>query len=92
MQNPRAMLDIAMIVPVGRAMREEEPLLPPPLLVVPALLLLFFVLVALTTAPPDPVPGRGAPVTWTLRVHTATGLTRLQTPERVVGLAEALFT
>ena len=91
MQNPRAILDIAMIVPVGRAASEGEPLLLPlPPLLAPALLLLFFVLV--TTAPLAPVPGRGAPVTWTLRVHMATGLTRLQTPERVVGLAEALFT
>jgi hypothetical protein len=81
MQNPSAMLDIVMIVPVGPAVSEAEAALLP----LPVLLL-----VLLTTAPPDPVPGRGAPVVSTLRVHRATGLTRLQTPERVVDAA--LFT
>jgi len=85
------MLDIAMIVAVGRVASDPEPLLPP-LLLVPVLLLTFFVLVPVATAFVGADPGRGAPVTWTLRVHTATGLTRLQTPERVVGLAAALFT
>ena len=85
MQNPSAMLDIVMIVPVGPAVSEVALLPLPELLLV---LLLFFVLV--TTAPPDPVPGSGAPVVSTLRVHRATGLMRLQTPERVV--AAALFT
>ena len=85
MQNPSAIVDIVMIVPAGPAVSEAA-LLPLPALL--PVLLLFPVPVA--TAPPDPVPGRGAPVVSTLRVHRATGLTRLQTPERVV--EAALFT
>lgn len=50
--------------------------------------------------PPEPVPGcgvplalgRGPPVSYTLRVHMATGLTRLHTPESVVGVAAAELT
>ena len=77
MQNPSAMVDIVMIVPAGPAVSEAA-LLPLPALF--PVLLLFPVPVA--TAPPDPVPGRGAPVVSTLRVHRATGLTRLQTTRK----------
>ena len=53
MQNPSAMLDIVMVVPVRPAVSEAALLPPPELLLV---LVIFFVL--LTTALSDPVPRR----------------------------------
>ena len=84
-KNPSAMVDIVMIVPAGPAVSEAA-LLPLPALL--PMLLLFPAPVA--TVPLVPVPGKGAPVVSTLRVHRAMRLTKLQIPERVVDAA--LFT
>ena len=89
MQNPSATVVIAKIVPAelpGTPLPPVPPVLPLPLPL--PVLPPFFEVVVMLPPPPLPAGGRGAPVSYTLRVQTATGLTRLQTPESVAVGAE----